>query len=141
VHPRERSLQRASFGFIPQTLGDVHDPLDVLVLMQEPVVPLSILRLRPTGMMTMLDQGENDEKIICIHLDDPEYREYTEIGRLPTHRMNEVRRFFEDYKALENKEVLVRDFLGPKQARKAVTHAMALYEKLFSYMHRQKPCG
>jgi inorganic pyrophosphatase len=55
--------------------------------------------------------------------------------------MNEVRRFFEDYKALENKEVLVQDFLGPEQARKAVKHAMALYEKLFSYMHRQKPRG
>ncbi|HLE61226.1 MAG TPA: inorganic diphosphatase [Thermoanaerobaculaceae bacterium] len=63
------------------------------------------------------------------------------IGQPPTHRMNEVRRFFEDYKALENKEVLVQDFLGPEQARKAVKHAMALYEKLFSYLHRQKPCG
>jgi inorganic pyrophosphatase len=131
----------ASYGFIPQTLGDDHDPLDVLVLMQEPVVPLSILRVRPIGMMTMLDQGENDEKIICIHLDDPEYREYTDIAQLPTHRMNEVRRFFEDYKALENKEVLVQDFLGPEEARKAVKHAMALYETLSSHMHRQKPRG
>jgi len=128
----------ASYGFIPQTLGDDHDPLDVLVLMQEPVVPLSILRVRPIGMMTMLDQGENDEKIVSIHLDDPEYREYTHIRELPTHRMNEVRRFFEDYKALEHKEVLVQDFLGPEDAKKAVTHAMALYEKLFSYMRRQK---
>ena len=128
----------ASYGFIPQTLGDDHDPLDVLVLMQEPVVPLSILRVRPIGMMTMLDQGENDEKIICIHLDDPEYREYADIGQLPAHRMNEVRRFFEDYKKLEAKEVLVQDFLGPDEAKKAVRHAMALYEKLFSYMHRHE---
>ncbi len=127
----------ASYGFIPQTLGDDHDPLDVLVLMQEPVVPLSILRVRPIGMMTMLDQGENDEKIISIHLDDPEYRDYRDIAELPAHRMNEVRRFFEDYKALEKKEVLVRDFLGPDDAKKAVRHAMELYEKLFSYMHRQ----
>jgi inorganic pyrophosphatase len=102
-------------------------------------VPLSILRVRPIGMMTMLDQGENDEKIVSIHLDDPEYREYTHICELPAHRMNEVRRFFEDYKALEHKEVLVQDFLGPDEAKKAVTHAMALYETLFSYMHRQKP--
>jgi inorganic pyrophosphatase len=128
----------ASYGFIPQTLGDDHDPLDVLVLMQEPVVPLAILRVRPIGMMTMLDQGENDEKIISVHLDDPEYREYTNIGELPVHRMNEVRRFFEDYKALENKEVLVQDFLGPEEAKKAVLHAMALYERLFSYMRQQK---
>jgi inorganic pyrophosphatase len=69
----------ANYGFIPQTLGDDHDPIDVLVLMQEPVVPLSILRVRAIGMMTMLDQGENDEKIICVHLDDPEYRDYTHI--------------------------------------------------------------
>jgi inorganic pyrophosphatase len=118
----------ASYGFIPQTLGDDHDPLDVLVLMQEPVVPLSILRVRPIGMMTMLDQGENDEKIVSIHLDDPEYREYTE-----------VRRFFEDYKALEHKEVLVQDFLGPDEAKKAVTHAMGLYETLFSHRNGQTP--
>jgi inorganic pyrophosphatase len=131
-------IYTASYGFIPHTLGYDHDPLDVLVLMQEPVVPLSILRVRPIGLMTMLDQGENDEKIISIHLDDPEYREYSKITELPTHGMNEVRRFFEDYKALENKEVLVRDFLGPEETKKAVQHAMALYEKLFSYMHRQK---
>jgi inorganic pyrophosphatase len=76
-----------------------------------------------------------------VHLDDPEYREYTHIAELPPHRMNEVRRFFSDYKALENKEVLVQDFLGPEDAKKVVTHAMALYEKLFSYMHRQNTRG
>jgi inorganic pyrophosphatase len=64
----------ANYGFIPRTLGDDDDPLDLLVLMQEPVQPLSILRARPIGMMHMIDEGENDEKIICVHLDDPEYR-------------------------------------------------------------------
>jgi inorganic pyrophosphatase len=127
----------ANYGFIPQTLGDDHDPIDVLVLMQEPVVPLSILRVRAIGMMTMLDQGENDEKIICVHLDDPEYRDYTHIKELPAHRMVEVQRFFEDYKKLENKEVLVQDFLGPDEAEKVIRHATELYAKLFSYMHRQ----
>jgi inorganic pyrophosphatase len=119
----------ANYGFIPQTLGDDHDPLDVLVLMQEPVTPLCILRARPIGMMTMLDQGQHDEKIICIHLDDPEYRSYTHISNLPSHRLAELRRFFQDYKALEHKEVLVRDFLGPQDALKAVRHAMDLYEE------------
>ena len=127
----------ANYGFIPQTLGDDHDPLDVLVLMQEPVTPLSILRVRPIGMMTMLDQGENDEKIISVHLDDPEYRDYTHIKELPPHRLVEVQRFFEDYKKLENKEVLVQDFLGPDEAEKVISHAADLYAKLFSYMHRQ----
>lgn len=127
----------ANYGFIPQTLGDDHDPIDVLVLMQEPVAPLSILRARPIGMMTMVDQGENDEKIICAHLDDPEYRGFTHIKELPPHRLVEVQRFFEDYKKLEHKEVLVQDFLGPDDAEKVIRHAAELYAKLFSYMHRQ----
>ncbi len=122
----------ANYGFIPQTLGDDHDPLDVLVLMQEPVMPLSILRVAPIGMMTMIDQGEDDEKIICVHLDDPEYRSYTHIDQLPGHRLEEVRRFFEDYKKLEHKEVKVQDFLGPEEAGKAVMHCADLYRKLFT---------
>ncbi len=117
----------ANYGFIPQTLGDDHDPLDVLVLMQEPVVPLSVLRARPIGVMRMLDQGQNDEKIICIHLDDPEYRSYVAIQQLPPHRLAELQRFFEDYKKLEEKEVLVQDFQGPVEAVDAVRHAMELY--------------
>jgi len=121
----------ANYGFIPQTLGDDEDPLDVLVLMQEPVVPLSILRARPIGMMTMVDQGQNDEKIICIHLDDPEYRSYVAIQQLPPHRLDELRSFFEDYKNLENKEVAVHDFYGPVEAVETVRAAMELYERSF----------
>jgi inorganic pyrophosphatase len=126
----------ANYGFIPQTLGDDHDPLDCLVIMQEHVVPLSILRAKPIGMMTMLDQGEKDEKIICVHLDDPEYRGYTDITELPPHRLNELRNFFEDYKKLEAKEVLVQDFLGPEQARETIQHCWSLYKKLFSGYRR-----
>lgn len=119
----------ANYGFIPRTLGDDGDPLDVLVLMQEPVVPLSIVRARPIGMMTMLDQGQRDEKILCIHLDDPEYRAYSHIDELPPHRLEELRRFFGDYKALERKEVLVQDFAGPGEAIEAVRSAMDLYRR------------
>jgi inorganic pyrophosphatase len=122
----------ANYGFIPQTLGEDEDPLDVLVLMQEPVYPLTIVRARPVGLMTMLDQGQKDEKIICIHLDDPEYRAYTHIRELPPHRLSELRRFFEDYKALENKEVLVRDFGGPEDAVAVVREAMDLYRRHFA---------
>lgn len=127
----------ANYGFIPQTLGDDHDPLDVLVLMQEAVAPLSILRVRPIGVMIMVDQGENDEKIICVHLDDPEYRAIRHINELQPHRMVEVQRFFEDYKRLEQKDVKVEEFLGPEEAQQAVTHAVQLYSKLFAYMHRR----
>ena len=121
----------ANYGFIPQTLGDDDDPLDVLVLMQEPVVPLSILRARPIGMMTMVDQGQNDEKIICIDHDDTEYRSYVAIQQLPPHRLDELRSFFEDYKNLEKKEVAVHDFYGPVEAVDTVRAAMGLYRKSF----------
>lgn len=127
----------ANYGFIPQTLGDDRDPLDAMVLMQEPVYPLSILRAKPIGMMTMIDQGEQDEKIICVHLDDPEYRHYNHIKEMPSHRLDELRNFFEDYKKLELKDVLVHDFLGPYEAMKAVESAMALYKK----MRRKKAGG
>jgi len=126
----------ANYGFIPKTLGDDHDPLDVLVLMQEPVVPLSILRVRPIGLMTMVDQGERDEKIISVHLDDPEYRSYGHISQLPSHRLAELRRFFEDYKALEHKEVLVQDFFGPVEAVDVVRRAMSLYRTHFPATER-----
>ena len=76
----------SNYGFIPRTLGDDDDPLDMLVMMQEPVHPLSILRVKPIGMMPMVDYGENDEKIICVHLDDPEYRNYEHYNDLPGHR-------------------------------------------------------
>lgn len=119
----------ANYGFIPRTLGDDGDALDVLVLMQEPVVPLAVLRVRPIGMMDMLDQGQHDEKIIAVHLDDPEFNEYRDIGELPMHRLRELRRFFQDYKKLERKEVEVTDFFGPDDARGTVREAIARYER------------
>jgi inorganic pyrophosphatase len=122
----------ANYGFIPQTLGDDDDPLDVLVLMQEPVQPLSILRARPIGMMEMIDEGESDEKIICVHLDDPEFRSYEHHSDLPEHRLNELQRFFQDYKVLEGKEVKVGEFSDPKEAKGAIRHAMELYDEHFA---------
>jgi inorganic pyrophosphatase len=122
----------ANYGFIPRTLGDDGDPLDVLVLMQEPVYPLSLLRARPIGMMHMVDEGENDEKIICVPLDDPEYQVYEHHGELPEHRLSELKRFFQDYKVLEGKEVDVGEFSDPDEAKDAVRHAMRLYEERFA---------
>jgi len=122
----------ANYGFIPRTLGDDGDPLDVLVLMQEPVYPLSLLVVRPIGMMHMVDDGENDEKIICVPLEDPEYRSYKSYDELPQHRLDELRSFFEDYKKLEDKEVNVEDFADAEEAITAVRHSMKLYEEHFS---------
>lgn len=121
----------ANYGFIPRTLGDDEDPLDVLVLMQEPVQPLTLVRAKPIGMMHMVDDGEDDEKIICVNLDDPEFRSYDHYSDLPEHRLDELRSFFEDYKKLEDKEVNVEDFADPKEAMQAVQYSMDLYRKKF----------
>lgn len=117
----------ANYGFSPQTYGEDEDPLDVLVLMQEEVVPLSMLRARPIGMMNMLDQGQKDEKIVCVHLDDPAFADYHDIRELPEHRLRELQRFFKDYKKLENKEVRVQDFMGPAEAKRSVQMAVQRY--------------
>lgn len=121
----------ANYGFIPRTYCEDHDPLDVLVLGQEPVAPLTIMRARPIGLMKMIDHGEADDKIIAVHADDPEYAHYDSIDELPPHRMTEVKRFFEDYKALEDKKVVVEDFFSKEEALKTIVTAMEVYQKEF----------
>ncbi|KAH9735772.1 Soluble inorganic pyrophosphatase 4 [Citrus sinensis] len=85
-----------NYGFIPRTLCEDNDPLDVLIIMQEPVLPGCFLRAKAIGLMPMIDQGEKDDKIIAVCADDPEYRHYNDIKELPPHRLAEIRRFFED---------------------------------------------
>ncbi|KAJ1280631.1 hypothetical protein BS78_04G247300 [Paspalum vaginatum] len=116
-----------NYGFIPRTLCEDSDPMDVLILMQEQVVPGCFLRARAIGLMPMIDQGEKDDKIIAVCADDPEFRHYTDITDLPPHRLQEIRRFFEDYKKNENKEVAVNEFLPAKDAINAIKYSMDLY--------------
>ena len=119
----------ANYGFIPQTYCEDHDPLDILVLGQEEVVPLAVLRARPIGVMKMTDQGEEDDKVIAVHADDPEYVHYRSIRELPPHRMEELHRFFEDYKVLERKTVTVDEFQDRAEALPIIRDAIALYSK------------
>ena len=119
----------ANYGFIPQSYGEDLDPLDVLVLAQEAVDPLSLLRARPIGMMSMRDEGQEDAKIICIHLDDPAFSHYWHINELPDHRLRELKRFFQDYKILENKTVHVQDFFGPDRAKESIVESLERYEE------------
>jgi inorganic pyrophosphatase len=120
----------ADYGFIPRTYCDDGDPLDVLVLSQEPVYPLTIVEARAIGVMRMRDEKGVDDKIVAISVRDPAYADYRDKAQLPPHVMRMVRRFFEDYKALEHKQVIVEDLLGPAEAIEIINDALNLYRRL-----------
>lgn len=120
-----------NYGFIPQTYCDDGDPLDILVFGQEPVYPLSIMQAKPIGYMKMEDQGQEDDKIIAVHVNDPSFSQYDSITELPPHNLKELKKFFQDYKALENKTVLVDDFFGPLEAVEVIQASIDLYGKTF----------
>jgi inorganic pyrophosphatase len=117
----------ANYGFLPQTYCEDGDPLDVLVLGQEPVVPLCIVRARAIGVLSMSDDKGRDDKIIAVHVDDPEYEHYRDIAELSPHRLKELERFFLDYKVLENKVVNIDDLRGRAHAEKTIRGAIQLY--------------
>jgi len=117
----------ANYGFIPQTLADDGDPLDVLVLGAEPVYPLTLVAARAIGLMTMKDQEELDHKIVAVHVNDPEYNSFFQADELPMHRLNMLRRFFQDYKQLEGKAVEVDHFLPAEAALPIIESALSRY--------------
>ena len=120
----------ADYGFIPRTYCDDGDPLDVLVLSQEPVFPLTIVESRAVGVMRMRDEKGIDDKIVAVSVHDPAFSQYTDKEQLPAHVLRQVRRFFEDYKVLEQKQVIVEDMLGPPEAIQIIAEALELYRKL-----------
>ncbi len=116
-----------NYGFLPRSYCDDGDPLDVLVLGHEPVIPGAILQARAIGVMRMLDQGKGDDKIIAVHINDPAVSGYRDISGLQAHTLAEIRRFFEDYKTLEEKAVEVEQILGAAEALVSVRESLALY--------------
>jgi len=124
----------ANYGFIPQTLAEDDDPLDVLVLCQEPVAPLTLVRARTVGLMTMVDSGKADHKILAVAVDDPEYQHLKNYEDLPAHRLSTLVRFFQDYKKLEHKLVEVEELQGAAAALPVIEAALAEYKS-----YRGKP--
>ncbi len=120
----------ADYGFIPRTFCDDGDPLDALVLAQEPVHPLTLVEARAIGVMRMRDEKGIDDKIVAVSVRDPQFAEYTDKEQLPAHVLRQVRRFFEDYKGLEHKQVIVEDMLGPEEALNIIRDAFELYRRL-----------
>jgi inorganic pyrophosphatase len=117
----------ANYGFIPQTLADDGDPLDVLVLASYPVIPLALVLARPIGLLVLTDRQEAEDKIVAVHANDPEFDGYRQIDDLPSHRLAVIRRFFEDYKALENTKVVVKDILPLEKALPVIQRSLTAY--------------
>ena len=120
----------ADYGFIPRTYCDDGDPLDALVLSQEPVFPMTIVEARAIGVMRMRDEKGVDDKIVAVSVRDPAFADYTDKSQLPQHLLREVQRFFVDYKVLENKEVVLEDLLGPREAVEVIREGLAMYRQL-----------
>ena len=121
----------ANYGLIPRTYADDGDPLDVLVLCSENIIPMSLVRVYPIGVITMLDGGKMDEKVIAIPFCDPTYNGYKDISELPRHIFNEMGHFFTVYKNLENKETVVNEVKGAQEAKEIVKQCIDNYINKF----------
>ena len=120
----------ANYGFIPRTFCEDGDPLDALVLGQEPVTPLTMMEARAIGVMRMRDEKGLDDKIIAVSTRDPAFADYTDHSQLPGYILREIRRFVQDYQILEHKQVVVEDFMGPVDALRIVQEGLDLYRQL-----------
>lgn len=121
----------ANYGFIPRTYCEDKDPLDILVFSSIEIPPLTVVSAKIIGVMRMLDQGEADDKIIAVAEKDMSVNHIDDIHQMPPHAMKELRRFFEDYKKLENKDVVVEDILHKEKAFEILRDSLQLYRKMF----------
>jgi len=121
----------ANYGFIPRTYGDDNDPLDVLLLCSEQIEPMTLVRAYPIGVITMIDNGRKDEKIIAIPFNDPNYNMYRNLNELPPHIFDEMRHFFEVYKNLEHKTTAVDEASDRSVAIEIISGAIEHYIETF----------
>lgn len=121
----------ANYGFIPRTLAEDGDALDVLVLCAEPILPMTLVACAPIGVLKMIDGGKADEKIIAVCLGDPTYKDYNNLNDLPRHVLEEMRHFFAVYKALEHKETAVEELLPVSEAIKIINRCISMYNEKF----------
>ncbi len=118
------------YGFIPQTIYDDGDPMDIIVLMADETFPGCAIEARPIALMRMVDDGEKDDKILAVPAEDPRFYDYQEKEDVPPHMLKEIAHFFETYKDLEEgKEVSVRGWDGKDKALQAVEHSVELYKR------------
>lgn len=120
-----------NYGFIPQTLGEDHDPLDIVVLTQVTVVPRCLIPSKVIGVMRMIDKGEADDKIIAVALQDASVSHIHDVKDLPEYFQVELKHFFENYKVLENKKVIVDEFQSRDKAMQIIEESIAFYKKEF----------
>jgi inorganic pyrophosphatase len=121
----------ANYGFIPQSYCDDHDPLDILVISQIECVPMCIIEAKVIGVMQMIDGGEADDKIIAVAANDMSVNHINDISELPPHFIDEMRHFFEEYKKLERKTVVVEEFQNKKKAEEIILQSFEDYKKNF----------
>lgn len=125
-----------NYGFIPQSYCDDKDPLDILILSQFAFEPLCIVESKVIGVMRMLDNGEADDKIIAVAAGDPSVNHFNAISELPPHMTTEIMNFFEDYTKLENKTVVVEEFIGKEEALRIIEEAFVMYKKYYGELHK-----
>jgi inorganic pyrophosphatase len=121
------------YGFIPGTLADDGDPLDVLVLMQQPSFPGCMIEVRPVGVLNMVDNEERDQKVLAVPTRNPRYDQIHTMDQIFSHVKREIEYFFSIYKELEGKRTKMQGWGGPSEARKAIT------ESRTRYLETQKP--
>jgi len=126
-----------NYGFIPRSYQEDGDPLDVLVLAQYPIYPLASVRVKAIGLMHMKDEGESDTKIIAVPVKDMQYARYTDISQLPEHLLKEIKLFFQEYKALDDKKVVVEGFGGAAEAYGEMKKALQLYNDNVRMLRKQ----